>query len=334
MLLVDAVLHGGVRVRRSLPLVKQRGQTWNDAVVSTDRTASETNATSVGDSSDTTLTALLDLLNLEPIEQNLFRGISPKETQQRVFGGQVAAQALVAATRTVQDCPVHSLHANFLRPGDPRVPIVYQVERLRDGRSFSTRRVVAVQHGRSIFQLSASFQVREEGLDHHDPMPTGLPAPESVPDLATRLREDGLRWEAPYPSQLLDIRPVEILLPYETTPMPPTRHIWLRTTGRMPDDPLLHACVLTYASDLYLLGTSLLPHGVSGGSEEMFLASLDHAMWFHRPFRVDDWLLYAQHTPSASGGRGFVTGSVFNPDGTLAVSVAQEGLVRPRRSAP
>jgi acyl-CoA thioesterase-2 len=232
----------------------------------------------------------------------------------------------------VENCPVHSLHANFLRPGDPRVPIVYSVERLRDGRSFSTRRVLAVQHGRSIFQLSASFQTSEEGLDHHDPVPTGLPDPESVPDLATRLRDDGLRWEAPYPSQLLDIRPVEILMPYETTPLPPTRHIWLRTTGRMPDNPLLHACVLTYASDLYLLGTSLLPHGVSGGSDAMFLASLDHAMWFHRPFRVDDWLLYAQHTPSASGGRGFVTGSVFNPDGTLAVSVAQEGLIRPRRS--
>jgi acyl-CoA thioesterase-2 len=306
-------------------------------VVSTHRRASETNDTAGGDyTSDTTLAALLDLLDLEPIEQNLFRGISPKETQQRVFGGQVAAQALVAATRTVEDCvdcSVHSLHANFLRPGDPRVPILYQVERLRDGRSFSTRRVVAVQHGRSIFQLSASFQVREEGLDHHDPMPMNLPAPETVPDLATRLREDGLRWEAPYPSKLLDLRPVELLLPHETTPMPPTRHIWLRTTGRMPDDPLLHACVLTYASDLYLLGTSLLPHGVSGGSEEMFLASLDHAMWFHRPFRVDEWLLYAQHTPSASGGRGFVTGSVFNPDGTLAVSVAQEGVVRPRRSA-
>ncbi len=303
--------------------------------MSTDRTASETNDTPTGDTtSDTTLAALLHLLDLEPIEQNLFRGISPKETQQRVFGGQVAAQALVAATRTVEDCPVHSLHANFLRPGDPRVPIIYAVERLRDGRSFSTRRVVAVQHGRSIFQLSASFQAPEGGLDHHDPMPVGLPDPASVPDLATRLQVDGVRWEAPYPSKLLDIRPVEILLPYETTPLPPTRHIWLRTTGRMPDDPLLHACVLTYASDLYLLGTSLLPHGVSGGSDDMFLASLDHAMWFHRPFRVDDWLLYAQHTPSASGGRGFVTGSVFNPDGTLAVSVAQEGLIRPRRDAP
>ena len=158
------MLASGVRVRRSLPLVRQRRQTWNDAVVSTNRTANETKDTPGGNyTSDTTLAALLDLLDLEPIEQNLFRGISPKETQQRVFGGQVAAQALVAATRTVEDCPVHSLHANFLRPGDPRVPIVYQVERLRDGRSFSTRRVVAVQHGRSIFQLSASFQTQGGG---------------------------------------------------------------------------------------------------------------------------------------------------------------------------
>ncbi|HEY9555940.1 MAG TPA: acyl-CoA thioesterase II [Acidimicrobiales bacterium] len=272
---------------------------------------------------------LVKLLDLEPIELNIFRGISPDEDRQRVFGGQVAGQALVAAARTVEPGrDVHSLHAYFLRPGDLRVPILYQVDRIRDGRSFSTRRVVAVQHGKAIFNLQASFQVPEEGLEHQAPMPEATP-PEELPDIKTRM--------APYAEQLgswymrprpIDMRYVDWNPPDRNEPLPPHQRVWLRAAGRLPDDAVLHACVLTYASDMSLLDTALLPHGGSWHSPDLFMASLDHAMWFHRPFRADEWLLYSQDTPSASGGRGLGRGNIHTADGQLAVTVVQEGLIR------
>ena len=276
--------------------------------------------------------ALIALLDLEPVEVNIFRGVSPPAERQRVFGGQVAGQALVAAARTVEpDSWVHSLHAYFLRPGDTRIPILYMVDRIRDGLSFVTRRVTAVQHGRAIFSLSASFQVPEDGFDHSDPMPD-VPAPESLPTLreawADRAAEAGdARFELDLP---FDLRNCDWTADQRATPLPPYQRIWLKATGVLPDDPVLHACVLTYASDMTLLDTALLPHGL-GPIDNVFMASLDHGMWFHRPFRADEWLLYAQDTPSASGGRGFARGSVFTAAGDLAVTVVQEGLIRPPR---
>jgi acyl-CoA thioesterase II len=278
------------------------------------------------------LDALVDLLDLEPIEVNLFRGVSPDDDRQRVFGGQVAGQALVAAGRTVSQGTVHSLHAYFLRPGDPAVPIVYDVDRIRDGRSFTTRRVVAIQHGQAIFNLSASFHVAEPGPEHQRPMPD-VPEPESLPTFAERM--------APYRDRLgpwydrprpIDIRHVG-KNPLERPPgVAPTGQVWLRADGRLAHDPLLHACVVAYASDLTLLDTTLAPHGLSIWSAPgMMLASLDHAMWFHRPFRADDWLLYDQDSPVACGARGFARGSIYTRAGQLAVSVVQEGLVRPLR---
>ena len=273
--------------------------------------------------------ALVKLLDLEPIEVNMFRGISPDEERQRVFGGQVAGQALVAAARTVEPGrTVHSLHAYFLRPGDPTVPILYEVDRIRDGRSFSTRRVVAIQHGKAIFNLQLSFQVPEEGLEHEAVMPEVTPADE-LPDFTTRM--------APYAEALgpwyfrprpIDTRHVDWAPPDRKEPLPPYQRVWLRADGVLPDDPVLHACVLTYASDMTLLDTALLPHGGSWDDEGLFMASLDHAMWFHRPFRADDWLLYDQDTPSASGGRGISRGEIFTAEGHLAVTVVQEGLIR------
>jgi acyl-CoA thioesterase-2 len=275
--------------------------------------------------------ALCALLDLEPIEVNIFRGVSPDEQRQRVFGGQVAGQALVAAARTVEPGrDVHSLHAYFLRPGDPTVPILYEVDRIRDGRSFTTRRVVAIQHGKAIFNLQASFQVPEEGLDHQAPMPE-VPAPEDLPDFTTRM--------APYQEAMgdwfhrprpIDMRYVDWNPPDRREPLPPYQRVWLRADGTLPDDPVLHACVLTYASDMTVLDTALLPHGGSV-SEHLFMATLDHAMWFHRPFRADEWLLYDQDTPSASGARGLGRGSIFTHDGHLAVTVVQEGLIRMTR---
>src|SRR3546814_8860513 len=272
---------------------------------------------------------LVKLLDLEPIELNIFRGISPDEDRQRVFGGQVAGQALVAAARTVEPGrDVHSLHAYFLRPGDLRVPILYQVDRIRDGRSFSTRRVVAVQHGKAIFNLQASFQLPEEGLEHQAPIPEATPS-EELPDIKTRM--------APYAEQLgswymrprpIDMRYVDWNPPDRNEPLPPHQRVWLRAAGRLPDDAVLHACVLTYASDMSLLDTALLPHGGSWHSPDLFMASLDHAMWFHRPFRADEWLLYSQDTPPASGGRGLGRGNIHTADGQLAVTVVQEGLIR------
>ena len=249
---------------------------------------------------------LIKLLDLEPIEVNIFRGISPDVEQQRVFGGQVAGQALVAAARTVDaDRAVHSLHAYFLRPGDPSRPILYEVDRLRDGRSFTTRRVVAIQNGRPIFNLSSSFHIHEEGFDHQFPMPSDIPDPEDLPDFRTRLApwKDKLGgfFDRPRP---IDIRHVDWVPPDQDGPRPPRHRVWLRADGTLPDDPVLHACVVTYASDMTLLDTTLAPHGGNNIDGTLQMASLDHAMWFHRPFRADDWLLYDQDTPSASGGAG------------------------------
>ncbi|MGI8939232.1 MAG: acyl-CoA thioesterase II [Iamia sp.] len=275
---------------------------------------------------------LIEVLDLEVIEVNIFRGSSPDEDAQRVFGGQVAGQALVAAARTVDaDRHVHSLHAYFLRPGDPTVPILYEVDRIRDGRSFATRRVVAIQHGRAIFNLSASFHVPEEGFDHQDDPPPDTPAPDTLPDFATRWRPllgaAGADWlDRPRP---IDIRHVDWTAQIEREPLPPHSRVWLRADGVLPDDPVLHTCVVTYASDMTLLDTTLLPHGRSSIQQDVMMASLDHTMWFHRPFRADEWLLYTQDTPSASGGRGLARGLFFDQAGHLVASVVQEGLIRP-----
>jgi acyl-CoA thioesterase II len=273
---------------------------------------------------------LIRLLDLENIEVNLFRGRSPDVSRQRVFGGQVAGQALVAAVRTVDErFQVHSLHAYFLRPGDPSVPILYEVDRIRDGRSFVTRRVVAIQHGRAIFNLQASLHVEEHGLDHQQGMPDDVPPPETLPDFKQRYAEwadlmgDDYTRDRPIDTRHCDWEPKD-----RKQPLPPYQRVWLRADGRLPDDPVVHVCVLTYASDMTLLDTSLLPHAVGALEGNIFMASLDHAMWFHRPFRADEWLLYVQDTPSASGGRGLARGSIYTRDGELAVSVVQEGLVR------
>jgi acyl-CoA thioesterase-2 len=281
---------------------------------------------------------LVELLELEMLEVNLFRGVSRAGARQRVYGGQVAAQALMAAGRTVpEDRPVHSLHAYFLRPGDTAAPIVYQVDRIRDGRSFTTRRVVAIQHGHAIFHLSASFQVVEEGLDYAAIMPD-VPPPESIPsgyDPFLAYQDPG----APQRTSLFDdASPIE--LRYIDPPGPnsiswgPTRDLWMRARRGIPDDdPLLRACVLTYASDLALTGTIILAH-TELRTDDLMVASLDHAVWFHRPFRVDEWLLFHQTSPSASGARGLGLGTLFRADGTLVASVMQEGLIRVRKSSP
>ena len=274
---------------------------------------------------------LVRLLDLEAIEVNIFRGNSPDENRQRVFGGQVAGQALVAAARTIdeQGRLVHSLHAYFLRPGDPTVPILYEVDRIRDGRSFSTRRVVAIQHGRAIFNLQASFHDHESGPDHQLTMPSGMGDPETLPDFRTRM--------APYAEQIGDWydrpRPIDLRYvdgdPFSRKGQRTTRqHVWLRADGILPDDPVLHACVVTYASDMTLLDTTILPFGLGWDSPGMQMASVDHAMWFHRPFRADEWLLYAQEAVSTSSARGMAQGSIFTRDGVHAVSVVQEGLAR------
>jgi acyl-CoA thioesterase II len=278
------------------------------------------------------LDGLLELLDLEPIEVNIFRGVSPDEERQRVFGGQVAGQALVAAGRTVDpDRRVHSLHAYFLRPGDPHIPILYEVDRIRDGKSFTTRRVVAIQHGQAIFHLSASFHVAEEGFEHHDPMPD-VPKPEELPTFRDRVAAMG----DDVPEWFLRPRPIDtrnVQEPWRTEgreASDPRQQVWMRADGTLPDDPMLHACVVAYASDMTLLDSILLPHrDVSW--ERLMMASLDHAMWFHRPFRADEWFLYDQASPSASGARGLARGSIFRSDGTLAISVMQEGLVRATR---
>jgi acyl-CoA thioesterase II len=277
---------------------------------------------------------LVRLLDLERIDQDLFRGTSTKSRWQRVFGGQVAGQALVAAGRTVpSERRVHSLHSYFVRAGDPTVPIVYQVDRVRDGRSFSTRRVLAVQDGETIFSLSASFQLAQDGIDHQEPMPVDVPAPDSLPALVNRY---GPSLEA---TEFYRSMPKPIDLRYVDDP-PWQQHangprngpsrVWMRADGVLPDDPLLHVCVLTYASDMTLLDSVLVRHGLAPGLDDLSMASLDHAMWFERPFRADEWLLYVNRSPSASGGRGLATGRFYKPDGTLVCSVVQEGMIRVR----
>ena len=276
----------------------------------------------------------MELLSLEEIDRNLFRGRQPDTHLQRVFGGQVAAQALIAACRTVDPrYHAHSLHSYFLLPGDTAVPIVYDVEQLRDGRSFATRRVVARQHGRAIFFLTASFQVEEPGFDHQDAMPE-VPSPEQGVALADLVRARGeeeaerfaREWSA------LDVRYVGVSgrgLP-DDPERPARARLWIRVNGPLSDDPLQHLAAFTYASDLTLLGVSLVPHGVMIGSPGLQPASLDHAMWFHRPFRADEWWLYDQHSPAAQGARGLALARVWSQDGRLVASVAQEGLIRMR----
>jgi acyl-CoA thioesterase-2 len=279
---------------------------------------------------------LLTILDLEQIELNLFRGQSPKVGWQRVFGGQVIGQALVAATRTVEGRKPHSLHGYFMLPGDPKVPIIYEVDRIRDGRSFTTRRVVAIQHGQAIFSMSASFQVAEDGFDHQAAMPD-VPGPDSLPNEEEMQGEIVAAMPEPMRTYYererpIEMRPVEIQRYMSKDPMAPIFHVWIRATQALPDDPSIHQAVLAYASDMTLLDTSLMPHGETVFDKSIQAASLDHALWFHRPFRADEWLLYAQDTPNASGARGFSRGSIFRQDGTLVASVAQEGLIRHRGS--
>ena len=286
---------------------------------------------------ETALARLLALLDLETIAENVFVGLSPDETVQRVFGGQVLAQALVAAMRTVGPSrPCHSFHAYFLRPGDPRIPIQYRVDRSRDGGSFSVRRVVALQREAQIFILAASFQKVENGFEHQSSMPV-VSDPESLEDEQQvllrdpELRPDIRKWVArERPFEMRSVLGSGLLGNSGDRPArPAVDHIWLKTRGAVPDDGDIHRALLAYVSDMSLLDTAFLPHGKSIFSD-MQVASLDHAMWFHRPFRADDWLLYAQDSPSAFGARGFSRGAIYRRDGTLVASVAQEGLIRPR----
>jgi acyl-CoA thioesterase II len=280
------------------------------------------------------LDALLVLLDLEPIEENIFRGNSPKEERQRVFGGQVAGQALVAAGRTVEQGMVHSLHAYFLRPGDPTVPILYEVDRIRDGRSFTTRRVVAIQHGRAIFNLSASFHVAEQGIEHQTvSIGNDVPPADSLPTLQQILEPVRDRVPDWYSQRPIDIRYVEgVPWILRSEKRPPRQRMWIRADGDLPDDPLVHACVVAYASDMSLLDTALMPHGLTWSDSGVMGASLDHAMWFHRAFRADEWLLYVQESATASGARALSDGRIFAADGRLVVTVVQEGLLRSSRT--
>ncbi len=275
---------------------------------------------------------LIKVMTLERLELDMFRGESRDIGSPQVFGGQVLGQALMAAIATVENRAVHSLHAYFLRRGDFNSPIVYEVDRARDGNHFSTRRIVAIQHGAQIFNMSASFQARESGVEHQLAMPD-VPPPEELPDprlhyrglseqLPPRLRR-ALEQERPF-----EFRPVRLPNLLQPEKSPPLRHIWFRAVGALPDDEALHRCLLAYVSDFNLLDTAMLPHGLSLASPRVMVASIDHAMWFHRSVRVDDWLLYATDSPSASGARGFTRGSVFARDGRLVASTSQEGLLR------
>jgi acyl-CoA thioesterase II len=279
---------------------------------------------------------LLAILDLEQLEVNLFRGRSPQVGWQRVFGGQVIGQALVAACRTVDVAgrPPHSLHAYFLLPGDPKVPIIYEVDRIRDGKSFTTRRVVAIQHGEAIFTMAVSFHRDEPGMSHQANMPA-VPRPEELPDeseIKARvlpLMPDPVRryYERERP---IEWRPVELDRYLGKRIADGRFHVWIRATGRLPDEPAIHQCVLAYASDMLLLDSALIPHGRTVFEKTLMAASLDHALWFHRPFRAEEWLLYAHDSPNLSGSRGLSRGLIFARDGTLVASVAQEGLRRER----
>jgi acyl-CoA thioesterase-2 len=278
---------------------------------------------------------MLDVLNIEQLEVNLFRGRSPQDRWQRVFGGQVIGQALVAASRTVEGRSPHSLHAYFLIGGDPKVPIIYEVDRIRDGKSFTTRRVVAIQHGQAIFTLMVSFHNDEPGLEHQVTMPE-VPPPEDLPSeaqiRATVLPSMPDAVQRYYKSERpIELRPVEYGRYLGQKSENGKFNVWIRATGKLPDDPAIHQCVLAYASDMSLLDAALVPHGRSLFEKDFMGASLDHALWLHRPFRADDWLLYAQESPSMTGSRGFSRGLIFRRDGALVASVAQEGLVRIRR---
>jgi acyl-CoA thioesterase II len=289
------------------------------------------------DAPQAALDALLATLDLEPLEDNLFRGARGNEGWQRVFGGQVLGQALMAAARTVDPSrPVHSLHGYFLLAGDPSRPIVYDVERIRDGGSFTTRRVKAIQHGRPIFSMSSSFHKSEPGFEHQSAMPE-VPPPEDLPNpkdiigglidaLPASMRS---YWSRERP---IDMRVVDVSRYLTRDKKSPLQHIWIRANGRLPDNPAVHQAVLAYASDFTLLDTALIAHGKLLFDADVQLASLDHALWYHRPFRADAWLLYVQDSPSAYGARGFCRGSIFTRDGTLIASVVQEGLMRQRLS--
>jgi acyl-CoA thioesterase-2 len=286
---------------------------------------------------DARLVDLLRQFELERLEVNLFRGVSRDIGAAQVFGGQVLGQALMAAYATVESHAVHSLHAYFLRRGDFNAPIVYDVDRARDGHSFDSRRVVAIQHGEQIFNLSASFQIPEEGLDHQVAMPD-VPPPEALADtnrpppaVLERLPEKLRRFfERQRPFEFRAVDPPDFLNPGKLAPV---QHVWMRAVDRLPDDDRLHRCLLAYVSDFNLLNTATRPHGASFFSGNLIMASIDHAMWYHRSARVDDWLLYAMDSPSTSGARGFTRGAIFARDGRLVASTAQEGLIRVKTQA-
>ena len=280
------------------------------------------------------LEELLELLDLEQIETNIFRGMSPSDGWQRVYGGQVIGQALVAASRTVEDeaRSAHSLHGYFLRPGDTTVPILYSVDRIRDGRSFTTRRVVALQRGEAIFSMSVSFQVLECGLEHQNQIPD-VPPPEACIDPQASRRERSASTTQNILDQANQPQPIELKFvepsnEFNPNPAPPIQHVWVKTSGKMPKNLRLNQCLLAYASDLTLLDTSYRPHGIGWRNDKFQVASLDHSMWFHKPFLTDEWMLYQQDSPFAGGARGFSRGTIFNTKGDLIASVAQEGLIR------
>jgi len=274
------------------------------------------------------LELLVDLLDLERIEVNTFRGRHPEEERQRTFGGQVAAQALMAAGRTVDVGLVHSLHSYFLRPGDPSIPILYEVDRIRDGRSFTTRRVVAIQHGRAIYNMQASFHTEEVGIEHQFDMPD-VPGPETIGRLIDRIQDAGGDIEEWFSRHHpIDQRFVGELPWSPDRSKEPRQQVWIRADGELPDDPLLHACVITYASDMSLLDSVLRPHSIRWDNGTFMVASLDHCMWFHRELHADQWLLYDMDSPIAHGGRGVARGFLFSEGGELMTSMVQEGLTR------
>ena len=282
----------------------------------------------------TPVETLLQILDLEPLEKNLFRGQSPLVGWKRVYGGQVIAQSLMAAIRTVEGRRPHSLHGYFMLGGDPNVPIIYEVDRIRDGRSFTTRRVVAIQHGEAIFAMSASFQVDEGGLHHQATMPD-VPRPDDLPgeaELKARYLDHISPMRAAYwrRERPIELRPCDPDGYFIRKPSKPEQHVWLRATGALPDDPAIHACVLAYASDATLLDSSMIPHGKSVADADIQPASLDHSLWFHEDIRADQWMLYAQDSPWAGHARGMGRGMLFSEDGRLIASTAQEGLVRHR----